>query len=937
MAGNDFIWRFTPSRTEPQVLEEIFVQRQDMLADIVERVRESALTGNKHQILLVGPRGIGKTHLIALLHHRMAQDPALAKKIRIAWLLEDETITSFVQLLKRIYEVLAEEYPAEFTRDWLEEILDRSPANIRKALEAKLADNFRDKTLLLFVENLDMVFDGLGDEGQKQWRGFLQTNPFASIVATSQRLFKSVKTRQQPFFGFFATDHLRPLPAPDAVELLRRIALHRDQADLVAFLATPEGRSRVRAIHHLAGGNHRIYIVLSGFITRESLDELTGPFEKMADELTPYYQERMRWLSPQQRQIIEYLCSREGTCTPKEIARHLLSAENSIGSQLKKLLELGYVLRNPRGRESFYELAEPLMRLASEVKEKRHKPLRLLINFLRVWYRPDALPKLLAKAGRPSLRALLEAAISECRSTPDPLLRILDRESERAKEENRLDDLLQVLEERAHTRGSAKDWTDLAFLLLVLHKSPETAAASCDRALAVDPSCAHAWSVRGLALAQLGRNNAAIECFDKSLELDPKNGWTWANKSLVYHILGQYADAIKCCERATKIDRQNGFALMMKGFALHELGRRVAAVKNYDKALVIDPENAVALSRKGDALRELDRNDSAIGCYSKSLAIDPGKPGAWAFKAAALRATGRNEEAVECLGKALEIDRDCHLLWFMKASTLDDLGKFAEAIECYDYGMDINPRDDSAWRGKGEVLSKLRRYEAAIDCFNKALKIDPTAADSWVQKGHTLIKLGRVDAARDCYKRVLQLKTSSPIEAFYRCEAKFGLRQWRAGITALRSALHQYPRDIRINFTGIFDIMLTLNQGHEDLRRTLASLISVVTQADEAQELVSSLILSLRLMGPNQFDVKTLATWRDAWLELGASHAELELPLRIFRVGIEYLIRADEKVLLDLVSVERKVLRQALGLEGADGVENSSESVSVNSKRGAIQ
>ena len=446
MAGNDFIWRFTPSRTDPQVLEEIFVQRQGMLADIVERVRESALTGNKHQILLIGPRGIGKTHLIALLHHRMTQNPALAKKIRIAWLLEDETITSFVQLLKRIYEVLADEHPAEFSREWLEGILDRSPASIRKALEARLVDNFRDKTLLLFVENLDMIFDGLGDEGQKQWRGFLQTHPFASIVATSQRLFKSVKTRQQPFFGFFATDHLRPLPAPDAVELLRRIALHREQADLVAFLATPEGRSRVRAIHHLAGGNHRIYIVLSGFITRESLDELASPFEKMADELTPYYQERMRWLSPQQRQIVEYLCAREGTCTPKEIARHLLSAENSISSQLKKLLELGYVLRTPCGRESLYELAEPLMRLASEVKEKRHKPLRLLVNFLASGTARTSYRNSLRRRVR-LLSAHLEAAICESRSTPDPRLRILEREIETAEQENRLDYLLQVLEE----------------------------------------------------------------------------------------------------------------------------------------------------------------------------------------------------------------------------------------------------------------------------------------------------------------------------------------------------------------------------------------------------------------------------------------------------------------------------------------------------------
>src|SRR5690349_21110798 len=133
MAEGDFIWRFTPSRTEPALLEEIFVQRQGLLADIAERVRESALTSNKHQVLLIGPRGIGKTHLIALLHHRITQDRELATKVRIAWFLEDETITSFVQLLKRTYELLAEEYPAEFSKDWLDELLDQAPAKILKA------------------------------------------------------------------------------------------------------------------------------------------------------------------------------------------------------------------------------------------------------------------------------------------------------------------------------------------------------------------------------------------------------------------------------------------------------------------------------------------------------------------------------------------------------------------------------------------------------------------------------------------------------------------------------------------------------------------------------------------------------------------------------------------------------------------------------------
>ncbi len=619
MAGSDFIWRFTPSRTEPQVLEEIFVQRHDMLAEIVERVRESATTGNKHHILLIGPRGIGKTHLIALLHHRITQEPKLSDKVRIAWLLEDETITSFVQLLKRTYELLAEEYPDEFSRDWLEDVLDRTPDRILKALETTLIDKFRDKTLLLFVENLDLIFEGLGNEGQTKWRSFLQTHAFTSIVATAQRLFKDVQKREQPFFGFFATEHLKPLPPPDAVDLLRRIAQHREQGDLIAFLATPEGRSRVRAIHHLAGGNHRIYIVLSGFITRESLDELAGPFEKMADELTPYYQERMGWLSPQQRQIVEYLCSREETCTPREIARHLLATENTVGSQLKKLAELGYVMRSPRGRESLYELAEPLMRLASEVKEKRRKPLRLLVNFLRVWYRPDVLPQLLERAGTPSLRMYLQAAISESRSSPDPRLKVLEAEIARAREENRLEDLVPVLEERAHVRGTAGDWFDLGYYYHDELKDFAAALACYDKALDIDPRGALAWRNMGYALNRLGRHEDAIACYDKALEIDPRDKHAWNGKAWVLDELRRHEEAIASFDTALEIDPRDKYAWNGKAWVLDELRRHEEAIACYDKAVEIDPRFAFAWDNKGVVLDAVGQHDAARKCYEKFL------------------------------------------------------------------------------------------------------------------------------------------------------------------------------------------------------------------------------------------------------------------------------------------------------------------------------
>ena len=382
-----FLSVFTPSRTPPEDLEAITVQRHALIHDAVERVHESATTGNKHHLLFVGPRGTGKTHLITLLVHRLGQDRTLDDRLRIAWLNEDETSTSLLELLRRIYDALAKRYPAEFTPEALDPLFDLSPEAAEEALAQLLLGTLQGRTLLVLVENLDALFEGLGQVGQQKLRAFIQERPVLSLVATAQRLVDDIAKRQSAFFGFFQTEHLKTLTVEEARELLQNIARLNRQDDVAAFLDGPAGRSRVRALHHLSGGNHRIYIVLSQFITRDSIQALVDPFAKMVDEMTPYYQERIRWLPAQQRKIIEFLCTQERPVPVKQIARRLFATPQTISSQLKDLRDKGYVQAIQRGRESLYEIAEPMMRLCVEVKENQTQvPMRVLVDFLRVWY-----------------------------------------------------------------------------------------------------------------------------------------------------------------------------------------------------------------------------------------------------------------------------------------------------------------------------------------------------------------------------------------------------------------------------------------------------------------------------------------------------------------------------------------------------------------------
>jgi DNA-binding transcriptional ArsR family regulator len=389
MNDRAFLSVFTPSRTPPDDLEAITVQRQALIQDAVERVRESATTGNKHHLLFVGPRGTGKTHLVTLLVHRLGQDRRLDDRLRIAWLNEDETSTSLLELLRRIYDALAKRYPAEFAPGALDPLFDLPPEAAEEALARLLLATLQGRTLLVLVENLDALFEGLGQAGQQRLRAFIQEHPVLSLVATAQRLVDDIAKRQSAFFGFFQTEHLKTLSVEEARALLQNIARLNRLDEVAAFLNGPAGRSRVRALHHLSGGNHRLYIVLSQFITRDSIQVLVDPFVKMVDEMTPYYQERIRWLPAQQRKIVEYLCTQERPVPVKQIARRLFATPQTVSGQLKDLRDKGYVLSAQRGRESLYEIAEPMMRLCVEVKENQTQtqvPMRVLVDFLRVWY-----------------------------------------------------------------------------------------------------------------------------------------------------------------------------------------------------------------------------------------------------------------------------------------------------------------------------------------------------------------------------------------------------------------------------------------------------------------------------------------------------------------------------------------------------------------------
>ncbi|MEG4404240.1 tetratricopeptide repeat protein, partial [Microcoleus sp. MON2_D5] len=715
---NTLISRFTPSLMAPETLEGILVQRHALASYLVDKIRDSATTDNKHYQLLIGPRGIGKTHLVSLIYHRVVKMKDLRDKLLIAWLREEEYgIASFLDLLIAILRAIGKEYPTKYQtelHDAVEGLYELSPEEAESVAAQLLKDFVGKRVLLLIVENLDDVFGGLGDIGQKQFRGYIQNHGFLTILATSQSLFDGIESRDQPFYGFFYPHNLTELELDDAVNLLNQIASLEGKTELASFIQNSTGRNRIKVVHFLSGGSPRIYMVFSDFlVNRESLNGLVEAFMAMLDDLTPYYQDRMKYISNQQRKIVDFLADLRRAAPVKEIAKRCFISHQTASSQLKDLRQKGYVKSEEIGRESWYELREPLMRFCLEVKKQRNEPIRLFVDFLRVWYTQEELQQRLGLR-MADVDFAEKESLFEYRPNlePIPLDAVMEREYYRRAlediENNEEDPRLKAyFDEMEYCREQKDDISALEYAERLVTSRGE----------------AKDWSEKGRCLNRLERHAEALECLEKAIEIDSDYARAWAYKGNVFNSLERYEESLV----------------------------------SYDKAIALDDNDKLAWYWRGNVLDDLKRYEQALESFDRALELDANYKWAWSNIGYVLNNLERYEEALVSYDRAIELDANYKLAWRMRGNVLNNLKRYEEALVSYDRALELDPNYKWAWADRGDVFKKIKRYDEALVSYDRAIKLDPNYKWAWAARGDVFNNLERYDEALVSYDRAIEL------------------------------------------------------------------------------------------------------------------------------------------------------------------------------------
>lgn len=599
---NTLFFYFSPGLMPSTTLENLFVQREPLAKRIMDLMLDSVATCSKHHTLLIGSRGLGKTHFVSLIYHRLKSLPIIQQRSMIAWLREDEWgINSLLDLLLRILNTLVPEEKTNTISKEINALYELVPKDAEFAAKRLLEELVQERTLIVLIENLDEIFKNLGENEQKKLRAYLQNKPYWTILATSQGLFDDISLQTFPFYGFFRIYHLKPLELEDAVKLLINIAKFKKDTNLADLISSPLGKARIRAIHHITGGNHRVYAIFSEFLSTKSLDELVNPFMQTLDKLTPYYQSRLLVLSPQQRKIIEYLCEQRFAITVKEIAQRCFLSHQTTSSQLKELRDKGYVVATSVGRESYYELQEPLMRLCLEVKMHQDKPIRLFVDFLRSWYSVEDLEeKFISLSTNVFERDYIAHALEIAKKQPNHLFLASLKDCEKHFNNNELAKALEVIKEIEEAiQHSEKKKPKFSMGILVF---------------------------KATILLKMNQREAATKAFENSLDYEPKTDLDRFYKTVALFQLERNKETLIAAnnffEVHTSVTSQEFHLIKtITAITLTKLNQPEEALKIFTEFIENNPENLACWFNKASILLRLKRYEEALLHFERVIIL----------------------------------------------------------------------------------------------------------------------------------------------------------------------------------------------------------------------------------------------------------------------------------------------------------------------------
>lgn len=729
---------FNPHEIPAGTILGVATGREDPLDRILIIVRENINAPTPQHVIVCAPRGYGKSFFLRYVQVKLAEI-AKNENLPVAMALLPEELPHVKEpetLLAEIRRTFLNQPADTIGVSWLEDdghAWDQQVAELDAAIDGRFGGG--PGLLVAAVENFDLLLKKAFAKTVQatRLRELLarRGNRLMLIAASARGAFD--RDYDRPLFKAFEEISFEPWTIEQSIEFFRA---QRAAAGKTPLTDTQEARAK--AVATFIGGTPRLATLIGEALLEDDPLRAGELLEKLVDELTPYYKERIEVLPARSQALLDALIRGGENCSATELARRVgAPSQPAIAAALDELKK-DLLVTGDKAPDS----AEVLLRVTDRVFAHYYRkrilshgletcPLEALVDLLAVIYSPEEKKREAAKFTALGLKReaqVFERLLAEEQSLKGAIVpRAAASDSEFEKLIAAWD---RVTDEGNYSEG-----------LVMLDHALAIARATTDTQAEVTALLHRSWT-----LGEIERYDEAVDAAREAATNAERMGDSRRQAVSLERAhwflsqLGRFDEALAIAREGAATAERAG-ALQEHIYLLQAAAWALAELKRYDEALVVARDATAKAEVAEDvhgqiygllgeswSLNRLERYDEALAAARDAVAKAE-HAGDVDDQATALGQVASVLGNLERYEEALVVAREA----ILKAKSMGNTGEQAEALRLSAASLGSLGRDGEAIAAireaasLAEKLSKVRRdfiARTVLDLRPGAMDID---------------------------------------------------------------------------------------------------------------------------------------------------------------------------------------------------------------------